>query len=102
VGGHLTALRRTRSGAFTLADAVALGALAERWEVLPLDEVARRCFPTQRVDPEQAAMVRHGRALSRLRLPDPGPVALLDDAGEFLALYEQHGPVARAVAVFAD
>ena len=102
VGGHLTALRRTRSGAFTLDDAVALNELPERWAVLPLPEVAQRCFPTQVLDADQAGMVRHGRVLSRVRLPLPGPVALLDETGEFLALYEQHGPVARAVAVFVD
>jgi tRNA pseudouridine55 synthase len=102
VGGHLTALRRTRSGAFTLDDAVILDALPERWELLPLAQVARRCFPIQQLDPEQVAMVRHGRALSRLRLPEPGPVALLGESGEFLALYEQHGPVARPLAVFVD
>lgn len=102
VGGHLTMLRRTRSGAFTLDDAVTLEDLATQWRALTMAEVAERCFPTARVDADQAVMVRHGRALPRLRLPAPGPVALLDEAGAFLALYEQHGPVARAVAVFVD
>ncbi len=102
VGGHLTALRRTRSGVFTLAEAAILDDLAKRWSMVPLHVVAKRCFPTTRVDAANAAMVRHGRALSRTRLPEPGPVAVLDEEGTFLALYEQHGPVARAVAVFAD
>lgn len=102
VGGHLTMLRRTRSGAFTLDDAASLDDLATQWRMLPLAEVARRCFHAQQVDAQQAAMVRHGRALSQIRLAEPGPVALVDEAGEFLALYEQHGPVARAVAVFVD
>jgi len=102
VGGHLTALRRTRSGAFSLQDAVSLEALSQRWQPLPLAQVAQRCFPCHQVDADQSVMVCHGRALSRVRLPHSGPVALLDDTGEFLALYEQHGPVARAVAVFVD
>jgi len=102
VGGHLTVLRRTRSGQFTLADAVSLDALAQRLELVPLEQVARRCFPGHVADASQLAMVRHGRALSRVRLPHPGPVAVFDDVGEFLALYEQHGPVARPVAVFVD
>ena len=33
-------------------------------------------------------------------LPAPGAVAVFDPAGEFLALYEQRGPLARPVAVF--
>jgi len=102
VGGHLTRLRRTRVGTFTLAEATTVEELEQKWRAQSLAEVARRCFATQRVDASQAVMVRHGRALSRLRLPASGPVALLDEAGEFLALYEQHGPVARAVAVFVD
>jgi len=102
VGGHLTRLRRTRVGTFTLAEATTVEELEQEWRAQSLAEVARRCFATQRVDASQAVMVRHGRALSRLRLPASGPVALLDEAGEFLALYEQHGPVARAVAVFVD
>ena len=102
VGGHLTMLRRIRSGEFTLADAVSLDDLAQRWQFLPLEHVVRRCFANYAVDAEQSVMVRHGRALSRVRLPEPGPVALFDEAGEFLALYEQHGPVAHAVAVFVD
>ena len=40
-----------------------------------------------------------GRKLS-IELPGPGPVALFAPDGEFLALYEQAGEVARAVAVF--
>jgi len=101
VGGHLTALRRTRSGCFTLDEAKPLDELAQRWEPVPLAAVARRCFATVQMDAAQSAMVRHGRPLLRVRLPEPGPVALLDESGELLALYEQNGPVARAVAVFA-
>jgi len=102
VGGHLTALRRTRSGGFTLADAATLGALEQHWELLSLTEAARRSFPIYELTTDQAASVRHGRALPEVRLPAAGPVGLVDPAGEFLALYEQRGADARAVAVFVD
>ena len=101
VGGHLTMLRRTRVGAFGLADAKTLDELSRQWCSLSLADVAHRCFPILQVTEQQADMVRHGRALSRVQLPS-GAVALLDGANNFLALYEQHGPVARAVAVFAE
>jgi tRNA pseudouridine55 synthase len=100
VGGHLTALRRTRAGAFTLDDAATLDDLAKQWEPLSLSEAARRSFPIYELTGEQAAMVRHGRALPDVRLSAAGPVGLIDPAGEFLALYEQQGAAARAIAVF--
>lgn len=102
VGGHLTALRRTRSGGFTLADAATLEALERHWQLLPLSEAARRSFPIYQLTSDQAASVRHGRALAEVRLPAAGPVGLVDPAGEFLALYQQRGSDARALAVFVD
>jgi len=99
VGGHLTALRRTAVGPFDLGRAHSLDALADRFELLDLSEVAREAFATYRLDDEQAAHVRHGRRLD-LVLGAPAPVALLDPDGRFLALYEQRGRTAAPVAVF--
>jgi tRNA pseudouridine55 synthase len=100
VGGHLTALRRTAVGPFTLEAASTLDRLAERFEVTPLAVAARECFPSYDLDEARAAAVRHGRPLP-VTLPAAGPVAVFAPDGEFLALYEQRGPEARAVAVFA-
>jgi tRNA pseudouridine55 synthase len=99
VGGHLTALRRTAVGPFTLDRAHTLEQLADRLELVQLSEVAAAVFPTRRLDERQAAHVRHGRPLD-LTLEASGPVAVLDADGTFLALYEQRGPSARPVAVF--
>ncbi|RLV49406.1 tRNA pseudouridine(55) synthase TruB [Nocardioides mangrovicus] len=96
VGGHLTALRRTAVGPFTLADC---RPLEQGLPVLGIDEAARRCFPGVDLDEQQAADVRVGRKLAT-DLGASGPVALFAPGGEFLALYEQQGPQARAVAVF--
>jgi tRNA pseudouridine55 synthase len=100
VGGHLTALRRTAVGPFTLDDANTLDELAEDFAVLPMADVARRAFPTTTLTREDAASVRVGRKLA-LDLGAAGPVAVLDESGEFLALYEQRGAEAVPVAVFA-
>lgn len=100
VGGHLTMLRRTRVGGITLDHASGLDALAESFTMVPIDEAARASFPSLVLDEGQAGEVRFGRALPDLELPAAGPVALFAPDGAFLALYEQRGPDARAVAVF--
>jgi len=100
VGGHLTRLRRTRVGGFDLAQARTVEELERGLHVVPLTEVARHSFPTFAATAEQADRVRHGGALGGTGLGAAGPVAVLTPEGEFLALYEQRGQDAVAVAVF--
>ena len=100
VGGHLTALRRTRVGPFGLERANTLDALSESLVLIDLAAAARAAFPVCQLDEVQARAVAFGTVLSGQPLPAAGPVALLGPAGEFLALYEQDGPDARPVAVF--
>jgi tRNA pseudouridine55 synthase len=102
VGGHLTMLRRTRVGPFDLASAHTLDELEADFVVTDLDRAARSSFPTLDLDEARADDVRFGRALAGLALGSDGPVALFDPAGHFLALYEQRGDDARAIAVFAS
>ena len=99
VGGHLTSLRRTSVGPFTLDDARTLDQLADSFEMLELDAAARRCFAARDLTHAQVADVRVGRRLE-LDLGNAGPVALFAPTGEFLALYEQRGALAVPVAVF--
>jgi len=99
VGGHLTRLRRTRVGAFTLGQAQTLGEAEGGLRVVPLDQVVPSSFPTLTVNETQAGQIRNGRRLAGVILPD-GTTALLDEAGHFLALYRQEGPDAVAEAVF--
>jgi tRNA pseudouridine55 synthase len=100
VGGHLTALRRTAVGPFTLEEAHSLDRLVEHLEVQGLTDVARRCFPTYALDDEQSRAVHVGRRLP-VSLGAEGAVAVLDTSGTFLALYEQRDELAVPVAVFA-
>jgi tRNA pseudouridine55 synthase len=99
VGGHLTMLRRTAVGPFALSEAKTLEQLAESFEMVPLSDVAARSFPTYTVDADGGRDLSFGRKLP-VELGATGPVAVLDEAGEFLALYEQQGPLAVPVAVF--
>jgi tRNA pseudouridine55 synthase len=101
VGGHLTALRRTAVGPFTTDDAQTLDELAERFVMLDISEVARRCFPTFQLDAEGARAVGFGRALSVDLGRSDDVVAVFAPDGAFLALYRQDGDAAVPVAVFA-
>jgi tRNA pseudouridine55 synthase len=99
VGGHLTTLRRTRVGAFTLDAAQTLEEAERGLKIVPLDRVVRSSFPTLTVTEAQARYIRNGRRLVGVILPDR-TTALLDHTGAFLALYRQEGADAVAEAVF--
>ena len=99
VGGHLTALRRTRVGPFTVDRAQDLEAAAERLDLIDIADVARECFPALEVDEETGQAIRYGRRLPGCNLA-AGLTALFCDS-EFLALYRPEGPDAVPEAVFA-
>ena len=62
VGGHLTALRRTRVGPFTLDHARTLAALADNPTVsLDIDAAAKIAFPQRIVSDVEADDLRNGR-----------------------------------------
>jgi tRNA pseudouridine55 synthase len=99
VGGHLTALRRTAVGAFDLSQASTLDQLGDDLRVVPIEDAARAAFPAIDLSEQHAADVSFGRRIE-LTLPGVGPHAVFAPGGAFLALYEQDGAGARAVAVF--
>lgn len=91
-GGHLVALRRTRSGAFDLSRAVSgddLGDSGDR--LVPLRELLPE-LPAVRVGPEGRRLVSHGQELglehvvSGSSLAGVVRVRLVDGTGELLAL----------------
>jgi tRNA pseudouridine55 synthase len=96
-GGHLTALRRLRSGPFTVTEAEPLGDDPPR--LLPLADAVRRCFSVLDLDGPTADAVRHGRRLTGLDLP-ADRTALFAPSGEFLALYRRQPGEAVPEAVF--
>ena len=98
-GGHLTALRRTRVGVFTVNEAQTLAEAEGGLRIAPLDQVVRSSFATLAVDETQTNYIRNGRRLTGVVLPN-SRTALLDAAGHFLALYRQEGSDAIAEAVF--
>jgi tRNA pseudouridine55 synthase len=104
VGGHLTALRRTRVGPYDLAKARTIEQLTTerntgRLEMLPLAEAVAAAFPRREVAAGEAYKVAHGGRLAAIGL-GPGPVGVFGPDGTVLALVEEHGPVAKSLAVF--
>ena len=101
VGGHITALRRTRSGALTLDDACLIDDLAEA-SLLSAGEVARRSLPWVQVPDSEVRSVAHG---VRIPWPDTAPatgtVAFLR-GDELLALAERRSGLATYSAVWPD
>jgi tRNA pseudouridine55 synthase len=100
VGGHLTALRRTRVGPFTLDDAHRLDDLEAPIdaELIGLGEAAARFLPERILSQHEADHVRHGVAPSPSSIA--GPVALLDPQRDLVAVAEDAGPRACLRAVF--
>ena len=98
VGGHLTALRRTRIGGIDLAAAHTLEELEVDLTVLSLADAVRAAFPLRVVDGPDAVAVRHGRPLAIEG--ESGITGVFDGAGEVLALMEPRGDVLRVVVGF--
>jgi tRNA pseudouridine55 synthase len=100
VGGHLTALRRTRVGPFTLAQARSLERLAADPTLsLSLDTAVELAFPRRDVDARQAADLSHGRPVPAVGMA--GVYGVFAPDGRVLALLREHGELARPVVVLA-
>lgn len=97
VGGHLTALRRTRIGGYRLEDAVELEELTDSTPLMTMARAAELSFPVVVVDDREAENVRHGR---RLGVPVPAePTGVISADGELLGLYRPDPDGPRAVTV---
>ncbi|NLE81628.1 MAG: tRNA pseudouridine(55) synthase TruB [Rhodococcus sp.] len=98
VGGHLTALRRTRVGPFTLEHARTLDELAEQPGVsLDIDEAARTAFPHRHIDADEAEAISQGRWLTTIGMK--GVYAAIDPSGHTIALLQERGRRASSVMV---
>ncbi|WP_431929539.1 tRNA pseudouridine(55) synthase TruB [Nonomuraea jabiensis] len=101
VGGHLTALRRTRVGPYGLSLARTIDQLAEECVILPIGEAVAAAFPRRDVTAEEARVIGHGGRLAAAGL-GKGPIGVFGPEGELLALVEEQGRVAKPLAVFVS
>lgn len=97
VGGHLTELRRTEVGPFTLADARPLDLLADDPQLsLSLDEALIRSYPVLEVNANEAQALAMGKWLEPRGLT--GVQAAVDPDGRAIALVKEKG--SRLATVF--
>ncbi|MFI1459605.1 tRNA pseudouridine(55) synthase TruB [Nocardia carnea] len=97
VGGHLTALRRTRVGPFTLEHARTLEQLAEDpVPSLDIDAAVRLSFPHRVIGADDVEKLRDGRWLDPIGIT--GVHAALTEGGRAIALLQEKGK--RAAPVF--
>ena len=105
VGGHLTALRRTSVGPFTIAQATTLERLAKAAEsgqqpeellALDLDAAMTTCFPTRDISTQEGEELALGKWLEPVG--NSGIRAAVTPEGRAIALVKEKGK--RAASVF--
>lgn len=98
VGGHLTALRRTRVGVFGLAEACDLPALeaADEPVTIDMDALVERVFGRRDITAEQARIAANG---GRLAVCGRDRYAVFDPDGRAIALVEERAGATRPLVV---
>ena len=100
VGGHLSALRRTRVAGFTTADAASIADLkSAEFSTLDLADVARATFPVREIGLDEKLELSFGRTLAAN--PADGIYAGVSSANELIALLSNVDGKAKPIAVFA-
>src|SRR5919112_239264 len=91
VGGHLSALRRTRVGVFTLEQALTLEVLAALADPiqLPLPQAIAHTMPVRRLTPGEASELTFGRTIEPAGIE--GTYGGIAETGEALALLREGG-----------
>jgi tRNA pseudouridine55 synthase len=100
VGGHLTALRRTRVGPFGLEMARTLEQLEDGFDdaVVLLDDAVARSFPRRELSEAEALDLSQGKKLTPTG--STGTIGAFAPDGGCVALVEDRDGVARASVVF--
>ena len=99
VGGHLSALRRTRVASFGLAPSVTIDQLKSgEFEGLSIAEVAALTFPIRNISEDEVLELSFGRTLT---LSDSAAITAAMDHGQLIALLSNKESHAKPIAVFA-
>jgi tRNA U55 pseudouridine synthase TruB len=104
VGGHLTALRRTASGPFSVAAAAPVEEAGQALAagggagVLGLTDAARTVFPVRTLTEEEARALGYGQRIPATGVP--GLHAAVDAGDRLVALVEDAGATARVAVGF--
>ena len=100
VGGHLSALRRTRVAGFSFDQAITLEALqGQAFKALELSDVARQTFKVRELALDEVAELSYGRPLTSNMGEDI--FAALSPDNRLIALLKNENGKAKPIAVFA-
>jgi tRNA pseudouridine55 synthase len=102
VGGHLTALRRTQIGKYTIGQAQQLENLTpESLEVLDISDAAKQQFQVRHLSDQDVIDLRHGK---RLKANGEGaePFAGVDSNGNLIAMLTVSGSDVKSLVVFSE
>jgi len=104
VGGHLTALRRTRIGRYSVSQAQRLSQLTrENLPILASADAARQQFHVRNLSEQDEIDLRHGKRLkSGEEDPKGQPIAAINEGGELVAMLERSGGQLKSLVVFAN
>ena len=100
VGAHLSALRRTRVGSFTLAQAATLDDLERDLRVVALADAVAASFPRVDVSADDARRLGFGQPVEPVG-PVGAPFGVFAPDGAVVALAERDGERLRTLVVFA-
>jgi tRNA pseudouridine55 synthase len=101
VGGHLTALRRTRVGPFSVDDAIELGEdtkVVER--MLDPVAVATLLFPARELVAQEVVDLVQGKRIDAGTVDTPGPVAAVGPGGILVGIVERAGGRLKPIVNF--
>lgn len=107
VGGHLTALRRTRVGELDLSRSVSLEQLdpdhgpGPAAYLVPLAQAARAALPARELTEPEARALGYGQRIDSAEPGRPGPVAAFGPDGTLVAVLDESRAQARPHVVLA-
>ena len=108
VGGHLTALRRTHIGRYSVEQAKTIGEfqkIKQEGKDLPIlasAQAAQQQFLTRVLNPQEVIDIRHGKRIPADSAPKEVAIAALDQAGNLIAMLERSGGQLKSSVVFSE
>jgi tRNA pseudouridine55 synthase len=101
VGGHLTALRRTRVGPFHVDDAVAIDDMVVADRLIPPADAAGRLFDVLHLTEHEAVDLGHGKKLTTPdEAPTEDPLAAVAPDGRLVGLVGFRGRTGTSIVNF--
>lgn len=108
VGGHLTALRRTRVGAYQVTDSQALAELKKgEVELLVIADAAREAFDVRELADGEVVDLRHGKRIAVGEITanqsaKDRAIAAFSSDGELIGMLTKAGSTLKSLVIFAE